>query len=227
MLTIQQLQKSYGTKNVLTGVAAEFEPGKVYGIVGANGAGKTTLFRCIAGLENYEGQIISEHQPLKNHLGFLPTSPFFFEKITGREYLQLIVHARRLPKVDFKKWNVFKLPLDQYATTYSTGMQKKLAILGLLIQKNEVIILDEPFNGVDIQSNILLLEIIRQLKVQQKTILIASHIFSTLTDVCDEIILLEKGRFAQQVTPDQFADLDEKMRRFIVGDELRDLFHED
>ena len=71
----------------------EFSRGKVYGIVGENGAGKTTLFRCITGLESYNGEIISEIQPLKNHLGLLLTDPLFL-KITGKEYIRLLCNAR-------------------------------------------------------------------------------------------------------------------------------------
>lgn len=76
--------------------------------------------------------------------------------------------------------NIFDLPLNQYAATYSTGMKKKLALMAILIQENKVLILDEPFNGVDIHSNIIITEIIHQLKLLNKTILISSHIFSTL-----------------------------------------------
>ena len=77
MIEISKLSKHYGTKQVLCHINLTFMEGMVYGIVGANGAGKTTLFRCIAGLEDYKGDIISEFQPLKNHLGLLLTEPYF------------------------------------------------------------------------------------------------------------------------------------------------------
>ena len=93
MIQIEQLSKSFGAKKVLKDINISFEKGKVYGIVGANGAGKTTLFRCIAGLETHEGIVRSELEPLKNHLGFLPTNPYFFPKITGQEYLQLFCNC--------------------------------------------------------------------------------------------------------------------------------------
>jgi ABC-2 type transport system ATP-binding protein len=95
MISIQNLSKSFGTKQVLKNINVQFDKGQVYGIVGENGAGKTTLFRCIAGLEYYEGQIISELKPLKNYLGLLLTEPFFFTKITGKEYIRLLCNARK------------------------------------------------------------------------------------------------------------------------------------
>ncbi|MCB0631006.1 MAG: ATP-binding cassette domain-containing protein [Saprospiraceae bacterium] len=218
MITVKQLSKYYGNKLVLKAIDIEFMPGKVYGIVGENGAGKTTFFRCLAGLEDFEGQIISDRQPLRHHLGFLPTNPVFLSRITGWEYLKLLCIARDITADNFTEKNVFDLPLEQYATTYSTGMKKKLALLAILLQNNEVFVLDEPFNGVDIHSNMIISEIIRHLKAEGKTILISSHIFATLRENCDEIHLLREGRFAKRVTPPDFDQLDSEMRSFVVGD---------
>lgn len=220
MISIENISKNYGAKQVLQNVSFRLPAGQVHGIVGENGAGKTTLFKCIAGLESHDGVVKSELNPLKNHLGFLQTDPFFFEKITGREYIQLLRNARNLPQTDIAARNIFDLPLDQYASTYSTGMKKKLALTAVLLQENQVFILDEPFNGVDIHSNILITEIIRQLKALGKTILISSHIFSTLSDTCDEISLLQQNQILRTVPPSGFAQLEQEMRAFTVGDAL-------
>lgn len=214
-MEINNLYKQYGHKEVLKGISAQFEPGKAYGIVGENGAGKTTLFKCIAGLESYAGDIYSQYRPLKNVLGYLPTDLYFFDKITGKEYIQLLCMARKVEVPDFDRINIFDLPLDVFATTYSTGMQKKLAMTALLLQKNEVYILDEPFNGVDIQSNIVLVEIIKKLKSLGKIVLVSSHIFSTLYDLCDEIFYLQGGQFSQHVGHDQFRLLEEQLKQNI------------
>ena len=125
MIKIEKLSKFYGNRQVINTIDLEFNKGKVYGIVGENGAGKTTLFRCISGLETYKGKITSDFEKLKDHLGLLLTEPFFFSKITGKEYIQLLANARQINLSNIEDKNIFDLPLNQYATTYSTGMKKK------------------------------------------------------------------------------------------------------
>ncbi len=223
MIEIKGLTKKYGDKIVLNNINLQFNKGKVYGIVGENGAGKTTLFRCISGLEKYDGEIKSELNPLKNYIGLLLTNPYFFTRITGREYLQLLCNARKVEIEDFEKQNIFNLPLNQYASTYSTGMKKKLAITAILLQKNEVFILDEPYNGVDIQSNLIITELILELKKLNKTLIISSHIFSTLNDTCDEILLLEKGELIKTVQREDFKELEEEMKTTSIGNKVKEM----
>ena len=220
MIQIKDLKKSYGSNQVLKGINLSFNKGQVYGIVGENGAGKTTLFKCIAGLEFFEGKIEPELSPLQDYLGLLPTNPIFMSRITGWEYLKLFCIARNIKEDDFEEQNIFDLPLDQYAENYSTGMKKKLSLMAILLQQNEVFILDEPFNGVDIQSNILITSIIKRLKEKGKTILISSHIFSTLKDTCDHIFLLQKGNITREVNPLQFDDLENEMKLRIEGNTI-------
>jgi len=223
VIILENISKSFGTHIVLKDINMSFEKGKTYGLVGENGAGKTTLFNCIAGLECYDGQIKSEYEQLKNHLGFLQTDPYFFEKITGREYIQLLCNARKIAVKDLALQNIFELPLDQYASTYSTGMKKKLALMGILLQNNDFFILDEPFNGVDIHSNIIITEIIHQLKSLGKIVVISSHIFSTLNDTCDEIYLLKAGKLANRVLHKDFGSLEQEMKDFSIGNRMERL----
>lgn len=223
MISIRNLSKKYGTNEVLKNINIEFDKGKVYGIVGENGAGKTTLFRCIADLENYEGEIISNPTQLKNHLALLLTEPFFFQKITGKEYIQLLCNARKIKITDIESRNIFDLPLNRYASTYSTGMKKKLALTAILLQDNNFFILDEPFNGVDIQSNMIITEIIHKLKALNKTIIISSHIFSTLSDTCDEIHLLDRGSFIKSVQKPDFKALETEMKQTTIGNKIEKL----
>jgi ABC-2 type transport system ATP-binding protein len=223
MIAVRNLSKKYGKKEVLKNINIQFDKGKVYGIVGENGAGKTTLFRCIADLENYEGEIISNLNPIKNHLGLLLTEPFFFQKITGKEYIQLLCNARNIKITDIQERNIFDLPLNQYASTYSTGMKKKLALTAILLQDNNYFIFDEPFNGVDIQSNIVITEIIHKLKELDKTVIISSHIFSTLSDTCDEIHLLSNGSFIKSVQKADFSALETEMKQITIGNKIEKL----
>jgi ABC-2 type transport system ATP-binding protein len=220
MIKISDLNKSFGLKKVLKHINLEFQAGQVYGIVGENGAGKTTLFRCIAGLEKYEGTIQSAATHLKDELGLLFTDPYFMTKMTGREYIQLFCNARKKEIGNLNERNIFELPLDEYASSYSTGMKKKLALSALLFQENNYFILDEPFNGVDIQSNILITDIILKLKSLNKTVLISSHIFSTLRDTCDEIFVLQEGEIQNQVKKDQFDALEDEMKLATRGNKI-------
>jgi ABC-2 type transport system ATP-binding protein len=212
MITVTNLSKSFGKHNVLQDINVSFLAGNVYGIIGENGAGKTTLFRCLAGLENHEGTVNYNEGILKNVMGFLPTDLFFFSKITGKEYLQLLCNARKIKLENVEEQNIFDLPLNEYAETYSTGMKKKLAITGILLQQNKVFILDEPFNGVDIQSNLLIKELILKLKSLNKIIIISSHIFSTLKETCDELHLLKAGQIVKSVLKNEFDLIEEDLK---------------
>ena len=223
MIKIESLSKSYGSNQVLSNINLTFEKGKVYGIVGENGSGKTTLFKCITGIEKYNGIILSDLQPLKDNIGYLQTEPFYFSKITGREYIQLLCNARSKKIENLDNKNIFELPLNQYASTYSTGMKKKLALTAILLQENQYYIFDEPFNGVDIQSNIIILDILRELKEIGKTLIISSHIFSTLNDICDEIHLLKNGQFIKKVYKEDFGKLEQEMREIFIGKRIKNL----
>ena len=220
MVEIVNLSKKFGSFQALDSINMNIQKGTIVGVMGENGAGKTTLFRCIAGLEEYEGRIVSELNPLKNHLGFLPTEPYFFSKITAKEYIRLLCNARGKKKLDIEDKNIFDLPLNQYVSTFSTGMKKKLAFTAILLQENDCLILDEPFNGVDIQSNFIISEIILRLKMLHKTIIIASHIFSSLSEICDEIFVLHQGKLIKSVQKEHFAALEIEMKTFSIDDKI-------
>jgi len=223
MIKIINLFKSFDAKQVLRNINIQFETGKVYGIVGENGDGKTTLFRCIAGIEKYAGQIDSEHRPLKNYLGFLPTEPFFFSKITGEEYIRLLCNARKREFSNIKEKNIFDLPLSKYSSTYSTGMKKKLALMSILLQENQYFILDEPFNGIDIYGNLMIVDIISKLKELGKIVIISSHVFSTLRDTCDEIFLLSNGVISMKAIRENFASIEFEMKKLSTGSSVEKL----
>jgi len=170
MIEIKDLKKSFDKTEVLKGIDINFNKGTIHGIIGPNGAGKTTFFRCISGLENFDGKISYLPTQSFKKIGYLPTELYILPKITGKEYLTLFLNARKVEIKDIDANNIFDLPLNRFVETYSTGMKKKLAFTAILLQKNDVFILDEPFNGVDIQSNILITEIILKFSFNRKKI---------------------------------------------------------
>ena len=223
MITINKLNKSYGNNKILKDINLSFKKGEVAGLVGKNGAGKTTLFKCIAGLENFEVCIDYNNGDLKNTMGFLPTNPYFMSKVTGMEYLQLLCNARSKKINNLNVTNIFDLPLNQYADTYSTGMKKKLALTAILIQQNEVFILDEPFNGVDIQSNILIKEVLAKLKALGKIVILSSHIFSTLSETCDILYHIKDGQIIKKANKSEFESIEKEMQQYAIGSRLDNL----
>src|SRR5690606_27983362 len=200
------------------------ERGGVYGIVGRNGGGKSTRCRCIAGLETCEGTIGCGWPTLQPSLGLLLAEPYFLPKITGLGCIYLLAEVRKVELSSLGEENIFNLPLKSYVESYSTGMKKKLALLAIILQDNDVFILDEPFNGLDLESSILLSEIIHRLKALGKTILISSHIFSTLRDVCDTILVLNNGRFEDKTSKADFDLLEERLKKEILTHSIDKLF---
>ncbi|MBC6401974.1 MAG: ATP-binding cassette domain-containing protein [Ekhidna sp.] len=194
MIKIDSIKKSFGSEEVLSEVTMQLHEKQVYGLVGANGSGKTTLFNCIAGLYPFKGTVrYDKLSPLKNHIGFLETEPYFFPRTTGREYLYFCCHARQVDPKPFKDYNPFNLPLDKYTSSYSTGMKKKLAFQGILMQQNDFLLLDEPFNGIDLISGLAIKKIILRLRNEGKIVLMSSHVLPLLKDICDTIFYLQNG----------------------------------
>jgi ABC-2 type transport system ATP-binding protein len=193
MITIENLSISYDKSNpVIDHLNLSLEEGQIHGIVGLNGAGKTTLLNAIFGFQKAdEGSILWDNQKIsKKSVAFLQTQSFFYSNITGREYLSVFQN----PDFDIEKWNsLFHLPLDSLVDGYSSGMKKKLALLGILKLDKPIIILDEPFNDLDIESCHIIRLILLRLRDKKKTIILTSHIIETLTNLCDFIHYLEKG----------------------------------
>ena len=208
MITIDKLNISYYTKSrVLDSLCLNLSEGRIHGIVGLNGAGKTTLLNALYGLVKIDsGEISCEGEKItKKVLSYLATENFFYSNITAREYLSLFKNT----EFDSDKWNgLFSLPLDQIIDSYSTGMKKKLALLGILKQDKPIMILDEPFNGLDIETCRVIRSILLRLKDRGKTIIITSHIIETLTNLCDYIHYLENGTILYSKEKHEFAEFE-------------------
>ena len=192
MLEIKNLSVSFKDKDVLQSLNLEIEEGIIVGILGKNGAGKTTLFESLYQSQKYSGEILWKKQKLlRENISYLETENYFYPYITGREYLSYFAKDK-LPKT-IELAEKFQLPLEKYVQYYSSGMKKKLALIGMLMLDKPINILDEPFNGVDFEGVHLLYDIIRELKQSNKIVMISSHIIETLFHTCDRIVTLENG----------------------------------
>jgi ABC-2 type transport system ATP-binding protein len=211
MISIENLIVSYNKDcKIIDGLNLSLSEGLVHGIVGLNGAGKTTMLNTIYGLKKQDnGSVYFNGKDLsKRDVSYLVTENFFYSNITAREYMSLFKNA----DFEIEKWNeLFNLPLDKVVDGYSTGMKKKLAILGSLKQDKSVMILDEPFNGLDIETCRIIRSILLILKEKGKTIIFTSHIIETLTNLCDHIHHLEYGKINQSCDKNGFKDFEDEI----------------
>ena len=209
-LQLLNLRVAYSPeKEVIKGISTTFSAAHIHGIVGFNGAGKTSLLNTLAGIVPLSGgSILWDDRPLTRHdIAYLETTNFFYSYLSGRDYLRIF--PNKSTAFDEEGWAaLLELPLDELIENYSTGMKKKLALLGIIKLNRSLIILDEPFNGLDMQAVHLLKEVIARLRQQQKTVLVTSHILETLTSVCDSIHHLQNGVIAGVYSPEQFPLLD-------------------
>lgn len=192
-LQIKGLRKSYGKKEVLKGIDLCVRKGNIFALLGVNGAGKTTTLECIEGLRKYDGGSIA----VNGHMGIQLQSASLPAHIKGMEAVHL-----------FAKWNkaavdpsmlaalgVNDLASKQYREM-STGQKRRLHLALALISNPDIVFLDEPTAGLDIEGRISLHEYIRTLKAQGKTILLASHDMAEVESLCDNIAILKDGRIA-------------------------------
>lgn len=209
MLTIRNLQVEYKKQSlILKGITLSMESGKIHGIVGLNGAGKTTLLNTLYGfIRPVEGSILYNDNPLhRRDIAYLEAENYFYPYMTGREYLDLFPAGENGFQVD--NWQkLFNIPLNDITENYSTGMKKKLALLGVIKPDKPILILDEPFNGLDLESAHILTLILQQLREKGKTILVTSHVFETFTSGCDYIHHINNGMIARSYSQDQFGML--------------------
>jgi ABC-2 type transport system ATP-binding protein len=194
MISIQNLKVSYGENNVLKSLSLTIPSYSIHGLVGLNGSGKTTLLNTLYGLkEKLSGSISYDSLPItKNKIAYLESSNYFYPYITGKEYLRMFQTQNLSFNID--KWNeLFELPLNKLVDDYSSGMRKKLALMGILSLNREILVLDEPFNGVDLETVHKIKSLLIKLKESNKTIIITSHIIESLLSLCDLLSYLNNG----------------------------------
>lgn len=211
MLTIADLCCAYGDKPVVDIPSYGMAPG-VHGIVGLNGAGKTTLLNALYGFgRNASAEVRWKGADMfHGNTAFQEAESYFYPGITGREYLDLFMPAAG--RDDEQALNaLLEVPLDTLISTYSTGMKRKLVLLGVLRLDREVLLLDEPINGLDLASVRVLEAIVRRLAERGRTVLITSHVLGPLVTLCDRIHLLERGTFTRSFERGKTDGLEEAL----------------
>ncbi len=213
MLTIKDLSVSYKKGNeVLKDIDLSMEEGQIHGLAGFNGSGKTTLLNTIFHfIKPDKGNILYNDEPLRRkEIAYLESENYFYPYMTGNEYLALFNEDTGFK---LKRWQeLLALPLDDITESYSTGMRKKLALLAVIKQNKPVMILDEPFNSLDLETVHLLIMILDRLRAKGKTILITSHIFESLTNCCDYIHHLQDGVITHSYDKENFPLLKHELQ---------------
>lgn len=209
MLSIKNLDVVRGNNEVLRNLCCELDHTQIHGIVGLNGSGKTTLLETIFGFLNYKvGEINFNGASLINdNIAYLEAEPFFYPRVTGHDYLSIF--KIKNPNFKIENWNkLLKLPLNDLVEHYSTGMKKKLAFMGVMSFNKPIIMLDEPFNSLDMETVEIIKNVLTELRAKGKTIIITSHILESLLNICDVIHYLDNGKFLKHYTNEEFDQMD-------------------
>ncbi|MBE9124938.1 MULTISPECIES: ABC transporter ATP-binding protein [unclassified Coleofasciculus] len=218
---IENLQKRYGDVEAVKDISFKVEPGEIFGLLGPNGAGKTTTIRCLctlskpnAGKIEVSGiSVIDNPRAARRRLGYVAQEVALDKVLTGRELLQLQASLYHLPSV-FAKERIPKiievLGLQDYADkktgTYSGGLRKRLDLAAGLLHQPDVLVLDEPTVGLDIESRVVVWDFLRQLQKAGTTVLITSHYLEEIDALADRVAIIDKGVVIALGTPSQLKD---------------------
>jgi ABC-2 type transport system ATP-binding protein len=222
MLELRNVTKLYSGIPAVKDVSFIARAGEVTGYLGPNGSGKSTTLKMITGLiEPSAGQILFNGEPIQRHriahrqrLGYVPEEPHVYPHLTGFEYLEMIGQLRSLPertlaaKIDgFLR--LFSLYADRYVpiSSYSKGMRQKVLLAAALLHNPEIILLDEPFSGLDVNSALILRNLIGKLAARGKVVLFSSHELETVERVSSHIVILHKGQVVANDSIEQLRSL--------------------
>jgi ABC-2 type transport system ATP-binding protein len=209
IITINNLYKNYGPKQVLKGINLDIYPGQIIGYIGPNGAGKSTTVKILCGLINdYEGKIMVKGMDLKEEplkiksiTGYVPELAELYEVLTPAEFLGFIGQLYDMPKavIHDRVYGILSAfgmegNINQRMDSFSKGMKQKVLIASGIMHDPEIIILDEPLSGLDANSVIIVKELISNLAREGKTIFYCSHMMDIVEKVSDHIVLINEGR---------------------------------
>lgn len=208
MLQIKNLTKRYGDKLAVNHLSLTVESGDIYGFIGHNGAGKTTTIKAVMGINNFdEGEILIDGQSIKTKpiackkmMAYIPDNPDLYEHLTGIQYLNFIADVYQ---VESEKRFQF---IDKYATqfeikqnlgdlisSYSHGMKQKLAIISALVHQPKLLILDEPFVGLDPKASLTLKNIMHELCLEGTAIFFSTHVLEVAEKLCNKVAIIKDG----------------------------------
>ena len=209
MLKIENLTKTYGQKKAVDNLSLEIENGHIYGFIGHNGAGKTTTLKSIAGIMEFDqGNIYIDNKSIKEEplackkvMAYIPDNPDLYEYLTGIKYLNFLAHVYGVSQAErtdrIKKYgDMFELTdsLGEPISAYSHGMKQKLAVISALIHEPKLIIMDEPFVGLDPKASHLLKGLMRDLCDRGGAIFFSTHVLEVAEKLCDKIAIIKAGK---------------------------------
>ena len=220
MLNISHLTKIYGSVKAVDDLSLRIKPGVIYGFIGHNGAGKTTTLKCCAGILNFEAGEIEiagvsiKKDPLfcKRQTAFLPDNPDIYGFMTGIQFLNFIADiygidaGTRQERID-KYSEMFELrdSLGQSVSSYSHGMKQKLALISVLIREPKLIMMDEPFVGLDPIASHLLKQLMREICDRGGAIFFSTHVLEVAQKLCDEVAIIRTGQLIKNGSMEEIA----------------------
>lgn len=218
MLKIEHLTKTYGDKKAVDDLSLHIQPGEIYGFIGHNGAGKTTTIKSACGILQYDrGEIYVDgisirEDPLacKAKIAYIPDNPDLYEFMTGIQFLNFVsdifsVSARDRQERIRRFGDAFELTEDlaQPVSAYSHGMKQKLAIISALIHEPRLVIMDEPFVGLDPKASHLLKELMREICDDGGAIFFSTHVLEVAEKLCDKVAIIKGGRLIRSGTMEE------------------------
>jgi ABC-2 type transport system ATP-binding protein len=218
---IQNLQKRYGSVEAVKDISFQVEPGEIFGLLGPNGAGKTTTIRCLctltkpdAGKVEVSGiSVIDQPRAARRRLGYVAQEVALDKVLTGRELLQLQAALYHLPGNLAKKRIEEVIEIlglgewaDKKTGTYSGGLRRRIDLAAGLLHQPDVLVLDEPTVGLDIESRVVVWDLLRKLREAGTTVLITSHYLEEIDVLADRVAIIDKGVVIAEGTPSQLKD---------------------
>lgn len=218
MLKIEHLNKQYGDKKAVDDLSLHIRPGEIYGFIGHNGAGKTTTLKACCGILQFDSGEVTvdgvsmKKDPLscKEKIAYIPDNPDIYEFMTGVQFLNFVANIFKVGADERKERieryaDAFEITSDlgSPVSAYSHGMKQKLAIISALIHEPKLIIMDEPFVGLDPKATHLLKELMRQMCDRGCAIFFSTHVLEVAEKLCDKVAIIKAGKLIRSGTMEE------------------------